>query len=247
MNHGSRARKRAYRRRSDQPNRPTPPHTRVPVPVPLAHHDAWHGCLRAGVVAPLALVYFLLQKFFRRSSIELQRLEVHRPWRRAVQQGGTAGRGLRMCTLCPASALRPGCRGCPTHPPRSLPYSASRSALLCPSPTPPHPTPPPTPTPAPPPTHPPQSVSRSPVYANFSETMAGLDTVRAFGMQARQGRRACVPGAACRPCVHACVHQCACHPPILCAETLRVCVALCLPSPPSWATHTCMPRPPQLP
>lgn len=32
-----------------------------------------------------------------------------------------------------------------------------------------------------------ESVTRSPVYANFSETMAGLDTIRAYRMQDRWG------------------------------------------------------------
>ncbi|GLI60927.1 hypothetical protein VaNZ11_003158 [Volvox africanus] len=56
------------------------------------------------VVVPLAVIYFILQKYFRRSSIELQRIE---------------------------------------------------------------------------------SVTRSPVYANFAETMSGLDTIRAYHMQER--------------------------------------------------------------
>ncbi|EFJ44543.1 ABC transporter, partial [Volvox carteri f. nagariensis] len=57
-----------------------------------------------GVVVPLTVIYFILQKYFRRSSIELQRID---------------------------------------------------------------------------------SVTRSPVYANFAETMAGLDTLRAYRMQER--------------------------------------------------------------
>ncbi|GIL81581.1 hypothetical protein Vretimale_729 [Volvox reticuliferus] len=56
------------------------------------------------IVVPLAVIYFILQKYFRRSSIELQRID---------------------------------------------------------------------------------SVTRSPVYANFAETMSGLDTIRAYHMQER--------------------------------------------------------------
>jgi hypothetical protein len=62
------------------------------------------AALTAGVLIPLGVIYYFLQRYFRRSCIELQRLD---------------------------------------------------------------------------------AISRSPVYANFSETMSGLDTITAYQLQAR--------------------------------------------------------------